>query len=83
MNLELQYDLPSGYHASVCGYFKKMTHLIDFGGYIQQNSYWEDELEVNGEVIVKGWNLSLAKSREVLTGYISYTLSKSDRKFEK
>lgn len=80
--LELQYDLPSGYHASVCGYFKKMTHLIDFGGYIQQNSYWEDELEVNGRGNSKGLEFSLAKEQGRLTGYISYTLSKSDRRFD-
>lgn len=81
--LELQYNLTSVYHASIGGYIKKMENLIDLGNYVQQNNYWEDELEVDGRGNSKGLEFSLVKEQGRLTGSISYVWSKSDRKFER
>lgn len=79
--VEFNYKFPSGYSASIGGYYKTMSHLIDYGGYIQQNAYWEDNIEVDGKGICKGAEFALSKEVGKVTGFVSYVWSKSTRKF--
>ncbi|MBN2773857.1 MAG: TonB-dependent receptor plug domain-containing protein, partial [Prolixibacteraceae bacterium] len=72
------------YEVSLEFYLKKMRHLIGFKeGEIFQGSAvdWQERVEKNGVGTSKGVELFLYKKTGKLTGWISYTLAKSDRQF--
>lgn len=70
------------YEFSVESYYKWMQNQIDFrnGADLQANIYLEGEL-LNGEGRSYGIEWLLKKNRGRFTGWLSYTLSKSERKF--
>ena len=70
------------YEFSMEGYYKAMANQIDFrnGADLQANQYFEGDL-LFGEGRAYGLEWYLRKSRGKLSGWISYTLSKSERKF--
>lgn len=70
------------YEFSVESYYKSMDNQIDFrtGADLQANKLLEGEL-LFGKGRAYGLEFLLRKSRGKLSGWISYTLSKSERKF--
>ncbi|HKM92707.1 MAG TPA: TonB-dependent receptor [Prolixibacteraceae bacterium] len=73
------------YEISIEGYYKQMENLvayIDGASFFTGNEDWQDKLENNGTGTSKGVELFLQKKRGDLTGWVSYTLSKTDRHFE-
>jgi outer membrane receptor for ferrienterochelin and colicin len=77
-NLDLEISLE--------GYYKSMYHLIDIkeGANIVTNlDNWSKAVESNGTGWSRGLELFLHKKTGKLNGFISYTLSKTERQFRK
>ncbi len=72
------------YQISVDLYSKKMKQLIEIKGGVPlvNTQSWDKNVEKNGTGSSKGIELMLQKKQGITTGWLSYTLSKSDRKFE-
>jgi outer membrane receptor for ferrienterochelin and colicin len=69
---------------SLEGYYKKMTNLLEYrDGYtfLPTFSSWEEKMAI-GEGQSYGSELMIHKQTGKLTGWVGYTLSWSDRKFE-
>lgn len=71
------------YEFSVETYYKKMANQIDIrnGADLQANEYLEGEL-LYGKGRSYGLEFFLRKTKGAFSGWISYTLGKSERKFE-
>lgn len=69
------------YEASVEGFYKDFDHLLDYkdGAELLLNETLETEL-LSGEGRAYGLELSVRKSKGSVTGWVSYTLSRSERK---
>ncbi len=74
----------SGFSLNIEAYYKKMDNLLDFGyGTFWDNAIdWEQKSEKNGQGIAYGVEAMLSKNKGVFSGWISYTYSKSKRRFE-
>ena len=73
------------YEVSFEGYYKKMNDLIAYKqGYSNLNSTeaWQNAVETGGEGESYGAELFLQKKKGKTTGWIGYTLSWTNRKFE-
>lgn len=68
---------------SVESFYKKMTNQIDFrnAADLQANQFLEGEL-LFGDGRAYGLEFYLRKTQGALTGWLSYTLGKSERKFD-
>jgi ribosome modulation factor len=76
--------LPNGYEASIEGYYKEMTHLITYTNgenWLDGGSDWQDRVETDGVGTSKGLEFFIHKKEGKFTGWIGYTLSKTDRQF--
>ncbi|MBP6410617.1 MAG: TonB-dependent receptor [Pseudarcicella sp.] len=67
-------------------YYKTMSNLIDYpeGKDFLLTGFgktWENEVEKNGKGKAYGMELYLAKTTGKLTGWVAYTLSRSERQF--
>ncbi|MCF6295830.1 MAG: TonB-dependent receptor, partial [Flavobacteriaceae bacterium] len=78
------YRLPKGFDLSVEIFYKTMDNLMEYkegASFTGIGSNWESKIEFG-----KGWaygiEVMLEKNIGKTTGWIGYTLSKSDRKFE-
>lgn len=71
------------YEFSAETYFKKMHHQIDFrnGADLQANKYMEGDL-LYGQGRAYGVELLLRKNKGRLTGWLGYTLARSERQFD-
>lgn len=69
------------YEASIEGFYKNFQNLLDFkdGAELLLNETLETEL-LTGDGRAYGLELSVRKNEGILTGWISYTLSRSERK---
>lgn len=75
----------TGLDISIEGYVKKMTGMITFkegSAFYSGTEVWEDKIEPNGNGDSKGLEILLQKTKGKMTGWISYTLSKSTRQFD-
>ncbi|MDZ7934695.1 MAG: TonB-dependent receptor plug domain-containing protein [Emticicia sp.] len=67
-------------------YQKSFKNLIDYSDgknfFSSFNTSWENLVEKNGIGRIKGLEIFLNKPEGVFTGWISYTLSKNERRFE-
>jgi len=76
----------SHYQVSVEGYYKKMEGLLEYqyGTDAYQASFltWPEAIE-QGAGSAYGAEVLIEKKRGVLTGWMSYTLARSTRKFER
>ena len=70
--------------ASLEGYYKTMNDLISYkeGSSFFDATGWESSIETGGKGRSYGLELFLQKNNGKTTGWIGYTLSWSDRKFE-
>lgn len=66
-------------------YYKSMSNLIDYPEGVNFlgsfDTKWDDIVIKNGQGRAYGIELSIAKNKGVFTGWIAYTLSKSERIF--
>ncbi len=69
------------YEASIEGFYKKFDHLLDYkdGAELLLNETLETEL-LSGEGRAYGMELSVRKNKGAITGWVSYTLSRTERK---
>ena len=73
------------FELSIEGYYKKMNNLITYKeGYSNLNSTesWENAVETGGEGESYGGEFFLQKKKGMTTGWIGYTLSWTNRRFE-
>ncbi|NBW36525.1 MAG: hypothetical protein EBR30_16200 [Cytophagia bacterium] len=73
------------YEISVEGYFKEMTNLIEYkdgATYTELDNNWQDKIVMNGLGRSYGAELFLQKKEGNFTGWIGYTLSWTNRKFD-
>ncbi len=78
------YNLPKGFEVSVELFYKTMNNLIEYkegASFTGIGSGWESKIET-GKGWAYGMELMVEKKIGNTTGWIGYTLSKSDRKFE-
>lgn len=76
-------DLAPGIYASVEGYFKTMSGLIEYAdgtSFLNAFDNWENNV-VRGEGSSMGLEFFVHKTTGKWQGWISYTLSKTDREF--
>jgi outer membrane receptor for ferrienterochelin and colicin len=78
------YSLSYGMELSVEGYYKTMENLIEYkdgSSFMGTSTGWENKVE-EGRGRSYGVELFVKKSTGRTTGWLSYTLSKTERKFE-
>lgn len=78
------YQLTDEIEMSVEGFYKSMDNLIEYkegASYLSQRNDWQDKIE-QGEGWAYGMEVLLRKSVGNTMGWIGYTLSWSERKFE-
>jgi hypothetical protein len=78
------YTLPHGIEFSTEGYYKIMNNLIEYkdgASFMGTPTEWEDKVE-SGTGRSYGVEFFVKKSTGKTTGWIAYTLSKTERKFE-
>lgn len=64
-------------------YYKKMGNVTDYREGLQNETYTEsDRLLVQGEGRSYGWEINIKKNHGKLTGWISYTLSKTESQID-
>lgn len=81
----VDYKFPNSFILTVEGYYKKMDNLIDYkegASFMNTVSKNWDEMVVTGKGKSYGMEFMLEKNVGKTTGWISYTLSKSDRTFK-
>ncbi len=72
------------YHLSVEGYYKTMDNLIEYrdgASFMGSNTGWEDKVE-SGRGWSYGGEVFFEKKLGMLTGWVGYTLSWTNRQFE-
>ncbi len=71
---------------SLEGYYKEMTGLISYKEgvnlYLGLEGSWEDRVETDGEGWAYGGELLFQKTKGKTTGWVGYTLSWNNRRFE-
>jgi len=73
------------YELSLEGYYKTMSNLITYkAGYsnLESTESWENAVETGGEGKAYGAEIFLQKKKGKTTGWIGYTLSWADRRFD-
>ena len=77
------FKLKGNYLLEVEGYYTEMKNLIEFrnGGNLAKTSNWENEVE-SGNGDSYGIEVFLKKQSGKLTGWLGYTLSWTNRKFD-
>ena len=77
------FDGLKGWEFSLEGYFKHMNNILEYrdgASIVVSETSWEDKVEM-GEGRAYGAELYIQKTTGKLTGWISYTLAKSERRF--
>jgi outer membrane receptor for ferrienterochelin and colicin len=83
-SLGILYELPKSIFLSMEAYYKDMQNVIEYKdgvNYTGVSAGWENKVE-NGTGRAYGIEFSLEKREGRITGTASYTLSKSERKFD-
>jgi len=72
------------FEISIEGYFKSMSELIEYkdGSSFLNSGYWQNQVTKGGSGRAYGLELLLKKNSGKINGWISYTLAKSERKFD-
>jgi len=79
----IYYDGLPGWELSLEGYLKWMNHILEYADgsvIIGGGSNWEDRVEM-GRGRARGLELLAQKNSGRLTGWLAYTLAKSERRF--
>jgi len=77
------FGLPKDLLFSIEGYYKTMDNVIEYkeGASLFSSTNWEEKVDM-GKGRAKGIELMLKKETGKTTGWIAYTLSKAERKFD-
>lgn len=81
----LFYNLKSKYDFSVELYYKTMKNLIEYtdgASFFESSTGWEDKV-VSGDGTACGIEFMIQKPVGKTTGWVAYTLSKAERKFDR
>jgi hypothetical protein len=73
------------YEVSVEGYYKYLENMIaykDGASFFAGTEDWQDKLEMDGTGTSKGIEFFIQKNKGRLTGWLSYTLAKTERCFQ-
>ena len=76
--------LKNNFEVSVEGYYKTMDNLIEYkegASFMNIDTNWEEKIE-RGSGVAYGGEFFVRKNTGKLTGWVGYTLSKSDRQFD-
>ena len=85
LSLGLAHTTNKGYEVSIESYIKKLSNLIDYkeGVLIYESSLnWDEKIETGGIGFVRGIEFLFQKKEGRINGWIGYTISKNERKFE-
>jgi len=77
-------NISGGYDLSVEGFYKTMDNLIEYkegSSFAGINKSWESKIET-GSGRAYGFEIFLEKTKGKTTGWVGYTWSKSERRFE-
>lgn len=80
-NISYLYNIRNGFSLSSCLFYKKMFNVLEYKEGANKKLNWQ-EIVVQGEGTAKGLEIMLKKEFGTTTGWLAYTLSKSDRTFE-
>ncbi len=73
------------YELSIEGYYKEVLNLITYKAgvsYLSNSNKWEDQVEKDGLGVSYGIEILFQKKLGKTTGWVGYSLSKTNRKFE-
>lgn len=78
------YNFNDNFEVSIETYYKSMNELIEYseGNSFLNSGSWEDKIEKGGKGRAYGLEFMLKKNSGKTTGWISYTLSKTERRFD-
>lgn len=78
------YNLAKGLDFSMEGYYKKSYNLIEYkeGASFTDSNDWQDKIETGGLGWSYGLEVLLKKTSGKTTGWIGYTLARTDRQFD-
>lgn len=74
----------SGWEFSIEGYYKKMNHILEYQdgvSFFGSSTSWEEKVEM-GEGRSFGLEMMVQKTVGKTTGWLAYTLSKTDHRFK-
>ncbi|MCF8357191.1 MAG: TonB-dependent receptor [Prolixibacteraceae bacterium] len=80
-NISYNLNFDPGYSFSVEGFYKDMQNVVEYQENANLKNNWQEIIE-QGEGKAYGIELLLKKESGKLTGWLAYTLSKSDRIFK-
>ncbi len=78
------YSGPGGWEFSLEGYYKHMNHILEYqdgASFFGNSTHWEEKVEA-GTGRSFGMELMIQKTLGKTTGWLAYTLSKTDRRFK-
>jgi len=79
--IEANYPL----EVSLEAYYKRINNIIEYkegASFLINSENWEEKVEVNGSADIFGLEFLIQKNEGRTTGWISYSLSKNNRKFQ-
>ncbi len=79
------YSLRNNWYISLEGFYKTMNGLIDYSegsSFFEYGVDWEDKVEREGKGVSKGLELLLRRDAGRIRGWMGYTLSKAQVRFE-
>ncbi|MDO4165264.1 MAG: TonB-dependent receptor [Bacteroides sp.] len=74
----------NGWEFSIEGYYKQMNHVLEYQegmSFFGNSTHWEDKVEM-GEARSYGVELMAQKTVGKTSGWLAYTLSKTERRFK-
>lgn len=83
MTLGINYKFGAGWYMTLEGYYKKMNNILEYkdgSSFVGSSSGWENKVE-SGIGRSYGIEAILMKQTGRTTGWVGYTLSKSERQF--
>lgn len=84
-SIGLEYYLKEKYKISLESYVKEMENLITIDkaeSFFRNDEAWENKILQSGTGIAKGLELLFRKEKGKTTGWLAFSLSKSERQFE-
>jgi hypothetical protein len=78
-------SLFESYEIQLEAYRKELSNLIDYkdgASYSSSEEDWQDKVETNGEGLSRGIEILFKKNGGKTTGWVGYTLAKTDRFFQ-
>ena len=85
ISIGFTHDINPVYQLKLEGFYKSISNLIDYksgANFFTNPADWEDKVETDGIGRVKGIEFLLHKKTGSLSGWLAYSISKNERKFE-